>query len=122
MSSDTGSQGSSGMRIGAYTAFGVGAVGLAAGAIFALGAKSDYAKADEICAPRGCPLTRVPEVNDIDASADRKKTLATIGFVVGGVGVGTGTVLLLLSGGSRPARAGVEPWIGFGAVGARGRF
>jgi hypothetical protein len=121
---DTGSSaggGSNGARVGAYAAFGLGAVGLAVGTIFALGAKSDYQKADDICLPRGCPASRMQEVNDLDSSASGKKTLATIGFIFGGVGVGTGTALLLLSGGSKTS-ASLEPWIGLGTVGARGSF
>jgi hypothetical protein len=120
-----------GMRIGAYAAFGVGALGVAAGVIFGLGAKSDYTKADDICStPSGCPASRQGEIEDLDSSGNGKKTLATVGFIAGGVGIAAGTALFLLSQGGSGSKtadravrhARVEPQIGPGWIGVRTTF
>jgi len=117
-----------GMRIAAYSALGVGAVGLASGVIFGLGAKSKYTEADDICGgPNGCPESRRSEIDDLDSSASAKKTLATVGLIVGGIGVSTGVVLLVLSGKSsateRTARTiTVRPEISTNGIGLRGSF
>jgi hypothetical protein len=119
------------MRIGAYSAFGVGALGLGAGVIFGLGAKSDYKKADDICqTPSGCPMSRQGEIEELDSSGSQKKTLATVGLVVGGVGLASGVALLLLSSGGSSARSAgraaqqtrAEPLVGPGWVGFRTSF
>ena len=133
-SAETGTTGASrgnGMRIGAYSAFGVGALGLAAGVIFGLGAKSDFTKADDICqTPSGCPMSRQGEIEELDSSGNQKKTLATVGLIVGGVGLASGAALLLLGQGGASSRTGrrtvrqaqVEPQIGPGWIGFRTTF
>jgi hypothetical protein len=128
---DSGAQSSnakSGMRIGSYVAFGVGVLGLGAGTFFTLqsGSKrSDAdAKFDECGGATGCtednPLSA--EVEELDRDADSALTLGIVGFAVGGVGVATGAVLFLLSAPDKKTTAGVEPWVGLGSAGLRGRF
>ena len=74
-----------------------------------------------------------------EGDADSAATLgnvSTVGFVIGGLGVGAGVVLLVLRSGSDTAEAPVassrlrgpfarptvEPVVGLGAAGLRGRF
>lgn len=120
----------SGLRIGSYVAFGVGAIGLAGGTLFTLQSASKRKDADSTFAaceaePGGCVTgdPRSLQTDELDRDADSKRTLAIVGFAVGGVGVAAGvTMLLLSSGGSDENEAGVRPWIGLGSAGLRGRF
>jgi hypothetical protein len=112
-------------HVPAYIAFGVGVAGVGVGAVtgvLALGKKSSL---DTACGPTktGCPST---SQSDID-SAKTFGTVSTIGFIVGGVGVAAGIVLLLTEGSSSNATATVgsvhvTPDIGAGFVGAHGSF
>jgi hypothetical protein len=114
-----------------WATFGVGAVGLGVGTVFALKTSSKLDEADSLCnlpsdsGGRACPDTERSRVNALDDDARSAKTLATIGFVAGGLGVAAGVTLLLLS--PEPKRAAgastnVQPWASLGAAGLRGRF
>jgi len=123
---DTGSHGPSPLT---WVAFGVGAVGLGVGTVFALQSKS---KADDATAqcnhpdpydPAGpsdyCTQQGVSLADD----ARSARTIATVGFVVGGLGVAGGVTLLILTNKHQPAAAtAFEPFIGLGSAGMRGRF
>ncbi len=119
-----------GLRVGAYVALGVGALGVGAGTLFALGARSSFGKAndlaDEVCGDADpCELgDRYSEWDQHGKDGKSKRTLSIVGFVVGGVGVATGVTLLVLSSKKkeRPAAAKVEPYLGLGALGVRGSF
>jgi hypothetical protein len=121
---DTGTSGGSGMRVGAYSAFGIGAVGLGLGTVFLLKAGSDRTKADEICnLPNGdCPLDRKADVDQADSDANGARTLGIVGLVVGGVSAGAGVALLVLGKGSDTKSASVRPWVGPASAGLVGRF
>lgn len=128
---DTGPQKDSGggLRIGSYVAFGVGAIGLAGGALFTLQSASKRKDADSTFAacsaePGGChdDDPRSAQTDELDRDADSKKTLGIVGFAVGGVGVAAGVTLLVLSSGGDEKKAGIQPWIGLGSAGLRGRF
>jgi hypothetical protein len=119
----------SGLRIGSYVAFGVGVVGLAAGTLFTLQSSSKRedadAKFEECGGESGChtgnPISE--QVTKLDDDARSAMTLGIVGFAVGGVGIATGATLFILSsGGSEERRAGVEPYVGFGVAGVKGRF
>jgi hypothetical protein len=123
------SDGKSGLRIGSYVALGVGVAGVAAGTIFTLQSASKREDADkkfdECGGEAGChtgnPLSK--EVDDLDDQARSAKTLAIVGFAVGGVGLATGVTLFVLSsGGSKENAASVEPYVGFGVAGLKGKF
>ncbi len=128
---DEGGQGSNGMRIGSYVAFGVGAVGLGLGTVFLLNSASKTSKAnDEFDAnhcgqPQGCPASQA-EIQSLDSSANSAKTLGIVSLAVGGVGVATGVVLFVMSGkkSERTASSGatVHPWVGLGSAGVDGTF
>jgi hypothetical protein len=113
-------------RIVAYSALGVGAAGLITGAIFgglAIAKKSELDDSGD-CRAVGAAVQCDPErTNDVE-SFHRWADAATIGFIVGGVGVVTGGAILLLSPSRAPVReqAGVRPWVGFGTAGVRGSF
>lgn len=109
-------------RTPAYVAFGVGGAGLVVGTVAGLLTLNAKSTLDEECPNDSCP----PAEQD---TLDRYRTYGTIsalGFGVGVAGIATGTTLLLINGRAdvREDRssAGIEPFIGLGAVGATGRF
>lgn len=122
-------KGANGLRIASYVALGVGVVGLIGGTVFALQSKSKRDDAKALCNnPDGsCPDDKRNEINSLDDDADKAKTFATVGFVVGGVGIAAGVTMFLLSGKkqSEPAamyKPKVTPWVGFGSAGLSGSF
>jgi hypothetical protein len=131
---DTGAAGGSGgSKIAAYSAFGVGAVGLGLGTVFLLKSMSKRSDADNIYAcntssPTGCTPDQKAQIGQLDDDASSAQTISIVGFVVGGVGVATGAILLLLGGGSSQetktasAAPSVQPWVGLGMAGVSGRF
>jgi len=123
------SSGGSGLRIGSYIAFGVGALGVVGGTVFTLQSTSKRKDADEKFATcggaTGCtngnPLSA--EVEELDRDADSMQTLGIVGFAIGGVGIAAGVTLFVLSaGGDDEKQASIEPWVGLGSAGVRGRF
>jgi hypothetical protein len=127
---DTGSGGGGGgMKIAAFSAFGIGAIGVGLGTVFMLKASSKRSEADDICktAVGGCPKDRKPEIDQLDADASSAQTIGIVGLALGGASIGTGVLLLVLGGGSSDAKAAdnkpvVQPWVGLGTVGLSGRF
>ncbi|MDB4997950.1 MAG: hypothetical protein JWM74_5382 [Myxococcaceae bacterium] len=115
-------------RVPAYAAFGLGGAGIVVGTItgiMALGRKSD--------ATTNCPQSRCVAGSQGEADLSAAKTLgtaSTVGFIVGGVGVATGVVLLFTSSSSTPAATrasrppapAVRPELGLGYAGVRGTF
>ncbi len=112
------------------SAFAIGGVGLALGGVTGALAIGKRDTLNESCVDRACPNR-----GDVD-SYYLYGRLSTVGFIVGGVGVATGTLLLLVdprvfggsgaaSGGKpAPARASVEwsPFVGIGSAGVKGSF
>jgi hypothetical protein len=129
---DSGSGGGKGLLIGSIAAFGVGVAGVVAGVVFMGKASDKESEADDICArnrdAQGRCLARVkPQVDALDDDAQSARTLGTVGFVVGGVGIAGGATLLVLHLTQKPKAAAqtrphVEPWIGIGSAGVRGTF
>jgi hypothetical protein len=117
----------SGMRIGAYVALGVGAVGLGVGTVFLLSSMSKRSDADALCTlPEGrCDSRNQAQVESLDADAKSASTLSIIGYGVGGAGIAAGVVMLVLSSkseSSSTARPTVYPWVGANSAGLAGRF
>jgi hypothetical protein len=123
----------------AYASFGVGALGLGAGIIFALQRSSKLSDGDDKFAewqsecgssstPGSCRTDLQGQINDLDDQASSAGTLSAVGFVVGGLGVAAGVTLLVLSSSESdgPAAAHTEPtvtpWIGYRSVGVTGTF
>ncbi len=113
---------SGGSVVPAAIAFGVGAVGLGVGAVFGIIAFNQTSTVEESCTNGVCPADQTEPLS----LAKTDGTVSTIGFIVGGVGVATGVVLLLTSGGGGDAEADkaahVKPWIGAGQAGLAGTF
>jgi hypothetical protein len=137
------SGGSSGTKIAAFSAFGVGAVGIGLGTVFILKSSAKRSQADDICKTGvgGCPPDRKNDILQLDSDASSAQTIAIVGFAVGGASIVTGVLLLALGGGSSsgggPKAAAsnttgaksaasadphVEPWVGLGMAGISGRF
>ncbi|HEX9296439.1 MAG TPA: hypothetical protein VF881_11400 [Polyangiaceae bacterium] len=127
-SADTGADSKAGMRIGSYVAFGVGAVGLGLGTVFMLKASGKRTDADDLCNPgptgQCSDQTKADQIHQLDSEADSATTVGIIGLVAGGVAVGGGVVLLVLSSGSGSDSKGasIHPWVGPNSAGFAGRF
>ena len=131
-SSDASSSGTSPMRIGAYAALGVGAVGLGTGLFFHFRSNSKKSEADDLVA--GCPENDGRPACSEDVQSDVKlldrqsagsRTISTVGFIAGGVGVAAGVTLLIMDMNSdKSANNGprVAPFIGYRSVGIVGQF
>jgi hypothetical protein len=115
-----------GLRIGSYIALGVGVVGVGAGTFFALSAKKNYDDGNDLCPSFPCELTsdQAQDREDFGEKGDTAKTLSLVSFIVGGVGLGTGVTLFVLSNKQQeqPPQARVEPFLGLGSAGVRGSF
>ncbi len=115
------------LRYASYGAFGVGAIGLIAGGVFAYKASSTQGDADDLfseCDP-DCTSAQQKEIADLDDDAASDGTLSLTGFIVGGVGVGAGVVLYLLSSGDDESATNeprITPWIGYNSAGIAGTF
>ncbi len=107
-------------HIAGFTAVGVGAAGLVVGGIGAGLALKDREDLDALC-PLGreqCP----PSAEELVDEYNGYRTLSSVGFIAGGIAVAGGLVLILTAPrDARSARA-VEPWVGLGSAGLRGRF
>ncbi len=115
-----------GLRIGSYIALGVSVVGVGAGTFFALSAKKNYDDGNDLCPSFPCELTsdQAEDRKDFGEKGDTAKTLSLVSFIVGGVGLGTGVTLFVLSNKKQeqPQQARVEPFLGLGSAGVRGSF
>lgn len=127
---DAGGAGSNGKRVGAYVAFGAGAVGVGAGVFFGLRSISERSQADQKfqqCGGvdgcrKGDPLSA--DVASLDRSASSAKTSSVVGFALGGAAVAAGVTLLVLSSNPKKVSTGLAltPWIGAGSAGVTGKF
>jgi hypothetical protein len=127
------SGGNSGLRVPAYIALGVGAVGIGAGTVFAIqsaGKRKDADKLFQQCQSNGVggtcrePDPLIEQIRSTDNDARSAQTIATIGFIAGGVGVAAGVTLMILSssGGKESPQASIQPWIGYKSAGITGTF
>jgi tetratricopeptide (TPR) repeat protein len=103
-------------RTWSFIALGVGGTGLAlgvAGGFVALDAHRD--------AERGCPEQRClagsPGAREVERFRGWR-TASTVGYVVAGVGLGTGAALLLTSGGRNTTQVALTPTLGGARLGA----
>lgn len=111
----------------AYTALGVGAVGVGLGVVFALSSRSKHQDLDAACPDGACPESKRAEIEGLASDATSAGRNAFISFAVGGVALAAGTTLLLVGGkGGGEAPAASEPslhaYVGPGAAGFAGRF
>jgi len=121
-------RGSNGMRIASFAALGFGVVGLGVGTFFGLQSMGKRTDADDLCPdPNRCPVSQRHNVEGLDEDARKAQTLATIGFIAGGVGVAAGVTLFVLSGKKQDQTAlqrgpTIHPWLGLGSAGVNGTF
>ncbi|MDI3281996.1 hypothetical protein [Polyangium sp. 15x6] len=125
-------------RLIGYVSLGVGGAAALGGVGALISAYVSRSDMEAFCERRvngTDPCTNKSLTNDTPVSPDRyvdyrngidtKATLSTALFVVGGVGLTAGVVLLLTAPKAKPAsptKASVEPWVGIGSVGLRGTF
>lgn len=129
---DTVHSSSSGLRVGSYVAFGVGAVGLGLGTYFLVKSGNTRDSANKLfdaCDPtRSCALNnQESQIIAKDHDADSQRNIGVGALVVGGVGVATGVTLLILSSrhGATSAHRDaphVSPVVGFRSLGLVGTF
>jgi hypothetical protein len=112
------------LRIPAYASFGVAAVGVGVGVLFALKSKDSREQADAMCNGDQCPLSRRDEIRGLQDDANNQGRVAWIGFALGGAGAAAGVTLLVLQGRREEAgaRATVRPFVGWASAGVTGRF
>lgn len=128
--------GSKGSMVPAFIALGVGAAGLGVGAVTGAMALGQVGDIKASCAGNVCPKRLEGDASSAGTLAD----VSTVGFIVGGVGMAAGVVLLILrpGGGSAespastpsalraaPRRAAVDDVkasFGLGSVWVSGRF
>lgn len=112
-------------------AFALGGAGIVVGSVTGIMAMTKHSELVSDCPNRTCGPDQQSSYNDFRTMS----TVSTIGFAVGGVGLGTGMVLLLLKPKASieqqptalnhrsPARgASWSPFVGVGAAGVRGSF
>ncbi|WP_394848816.1 hypothetical protein LZC95_15345 [Pendulispora brunnea] len=109
----------------AYAGFGVGAAGVALGAITGIVVLANAGDLRDSCnKPPGNTCTG----DDADKLSSTKTwaTVSTVSFIVGGAGLAVGTLALVLGKSpSTPTRAAaprVEPWFGIASAGVSGQF
>jgi hypothetical protein len=111
-----------------FVGLGVGAAGLGAGIVTGLMATSRYKSAEDECPAHRC-VDGSQGAKDLDAFRSLR-TVSTIGYVVGGVGIAAGVTLLLTAPESKPAaeaHAALDtprwtPYVGLGSAGVAGTF
>jgi hypothetical protein len=106
----------------AIGAFAVGGAGLVLGAITGAVALGKHSDLKTECPSGSCDTTASQSTL---SSYKTMGALSTVGFIVGGVGVGGGVVLLVLAPKApSAAKTGTtfQPYVGFGTVGATGTF
>jgi hypothetical protein len=111
-------------------AFALGGAGLALGGVTGILAIKKHAKLSPACVGGTCGPDQKADLDSYHTLG----TLSTIGFIVGGVGAATGTVLLFVkppsseggatSGASHKPRSAVHltPFVGLGSAGVEGTF
>ncbi|MCU0691116.1 MAG: hypothetical protein MUF54_06930 [Polyangiaceae bacterium] len=103
-----------------YVSIAVGGVGLVAGTAFGLAARIARRDLSSACVNDVCTENQ----RDVYDRGKLQANASTAGFIVGGVGLGLG-VLLLWTGPSEQqaeAKAGLGPFVGPGSAGVHGRF
>ena len=123
---DTGTDSSAKkLRIPAYVALGVGVVGVGVGTVFMLQGKSKRNKADAVCPNGNCPTSARDQIGGFDNDANSAEKVGTVGFIVGGVGIGAGVALLVMSmkkDSGHAEQRSLTPWVGLNSAGVSGRF
>jgi len=115
---DTGGGGGSTQKTLGFVSLGVGGVGLIAGTITGILAAG---KASDLKAACTNGICGADQQSNID-SYKTMGTISTVGFIVGGVGVAAGLVLILTAPKAPAKTAWIRPYVGLGQLGAFGAF
>ena len=110
---------SSAPKILMYGGFGLGVVGVGVGTVTGILSFSAVSSAKQSCVGNQCTASAA------GGDVDRAKMLgnvSTVAFVLGGVGLATGVVGLLLDKDPAPAKANVTATVGPGSLGLSGHF
>jgi hypothetical protein len=122
-----GAETSGSSKVPAYLLLGTGVVGVAVGSFFGARVLSKKSSLDGICKPdkAHCPTSAQGDIDSMRSAA----TFSTVGFAVGGVALGAGVIMLLVSKSSSsadaktaPARATLTPLVGPTSIGLSGSF
>lgn len=111
------SQGSSSRKTIGYVVGGVGVVGIGVGVVAGLVALGDKDSLSKACKNGKCPPTQQSNVNAYNTMG----TLSTVGFVVGGLAL-AGGIVLIVTAPKDPKAAFVSPYLAPGEAGLTGRF
>ena len=103
----------------AFVGFGVGVVGLGVGIGAGLAASSKHSSAEDGCTGGKC-VEGSSGADDVD-SFRQLRTISTVGYIVGAVGIGAGVTLWLTAPKSKTA-ARTGAFVGPSSVGVRGAF
>jgi hypothetical protein len=131
LATDDDHSSNSGLRVAAYAAFGVGAVGLGVGTYFLLKSNSTRHSSNDVfdaCnAAPPCTADQMTQIASKDSDANSQRNVGIGGVVVGGVGVAAGVTLLILSSehsatAARSDAPHVTPVVGFRSLGLVGTF
>lgn len=117
-------------RYAAYGAFGLGGAGLIMGIGAGIAAILETSNIDAFCTKNTVNEAKCRIKNDPDYLAAQKpyntdRTISTVGFVLGGVGVAAGVALFLTAPKAPktdPTKASIQPFIGLGSAGLHGTF
>jgi hypothetical protein len=120
--------GASKLRVPAYVALGLGAVGLGAGGYFAWQSSDYNGKAEAAFACNatllGCTEAQKAEVRRLESESSAASTRAIVGFAAGGALAITGVILLVVAGSTDSARDDRAPrlLLGYREIGVAGSF
>ena len=112
--------------VAAYVALGVGGVGVVVTTVFGVLALGNKSSLDSACGSdkKACPASSRSDINGMHTNS----IISDVGLGVGIVGLGVGGALLLFGRGGpdgpqeKTGVIHVEPWVGVGALGMRGKF
>jgi hypothetical protein len=123
-----GAEASGSSNVPAYLLLGAGVAGVAVGSIFGAKVLSKKSDLDEVCREKSrCPPSAQGDIDSMKSAA----LLSTVGFAVGGVALGAGVIMLLVSKPSSssnadakpaPAQATLTPILGPTSIGLSGSF
>jgi len=109
-----------------YAAFGVGGVGVLVGSVTGVMSLTKSSSLKDQCPDNKCPEYNTPSFQDQLSTAKTLGTVSTVSFVVGGAGILTGILTLVLAPKDPPppaaATATWAPWITPQSAGVSGTF
>ena len=116
---DTSSGGGEWRKTVAYVSLGVGGASLIVGGVAGALALAKHSQLADACPDRNaCDPSQRASID----TYHRLGTIADVGFIVGGVGVAAGVVLLLTQPKETTTGTRVTPYIGLASAGVSGRF